>query len=45
MDHYERSVGQKTNKRVIGALLGEENEGVLEVTNSYAIPFDENPKQ
>ncbi len=29
---------------MIGAVLGEENNGVFEITNSYAIPFDENTK-
>jgi 26S proteasome regulatory subunit N8 len=26
-------------------MLGEEKEGIFEITNSYAIPFDENNKQ
>lgn len=41
VDHYERTVGNKRNKRVVGALLGEIVNGVYEMTNSYAIPFDE----
>ena len=45
VDHYERSVGNKKNKWVLGALLGECVNGVYELTNSYAIPFDENLKQ
>ena len=44
VDHFERSVGNKKNKRALGVLLGEDNNGVLDVTNSYAIPFDEDPK-
>ena len=41
VDHFERSVGKKRNKRALGVLLGERNNGILDVTNSYAIPFDE----
>jgi 26S proteasome regulatory subunit N8 len=44
VDHFERAVGGKKNKRVIGALLGENVNGVFELTNAYALPFDENPK-
>ena len=44
VDHFERTVGVKKNKRALGVLLGEENNGILDVTNSYAIPFDEDPK-
>lgn len=43
VDHFERSVGKKRNKRALGVLLGERNNGILDVTNSYAIPFDEAP--
>jgi 26S proteasome regulatory subunit N8 len=45
VDHYERAVGNKANKRVLGVVLGEVIGGVYEVTNAYAIPFDENTKQ
>lgn len=41
VDHHERTVGNKKNKRGVGVLLGENVNGVLEVTNSYAVPFDE----
>jgi len=44
VDHFERTVGKKRNKRALGVLLGVENNGVLDVTNSYAVPFDEDPK-
>ena len=44
VDHFERTVGKKKNKRALGVLLGVENNGVLDVTNSYAVPFDEDPK-
>lgn len=40
-DHFERSVGNKKNKRVIGALLGDRANNVYEVTNAFAIPYDE----
>jgi len=43
-DHYNRVVGpaQKSSKRrVVGVLLGESDQGVLDVTNSYALPFEE----
>lgn len=45
VDHFERTVGNKQRKRAVGALLGENNKGVLEVTNSFAVPFDEDPNQ
>jgi 26S proteasome regulatory subunit N8 len=41
VDHYIR-IAKDTKKRVIGALLGEYgDQGVLEVTNCYAVPFEE----
>ena len=40
VDHYNR-VAKDTNKRVVGALLGETYKGKVDVTNSFAIPFDE----
>lgn len=42
VDHHERAVGQRAQKRVLGVVLGEIVNGVYEITNSYAIPFDEN---
>ncbi len=42
VDHHERTVGIKKNKRAVGVLLGENNKGIYDITNSYAIPFDEN---
>lgn len=41
VDHHERTVGDKKNKRALGVLLGENVKGVYEITNSYALPFDE----
>jgi len=41
VDHYNR-MARETKKRVVGVLLGEYNDfGVLDVTNCYAVPFDE----
>lgn len=41
VDHFERTVGNKKSKRCLGVLLGENNQNVYDVTNSYAVPFDE----
>ena len=43
VDHYTR-VAKDTNKRVVGILLGETFKGKADVTNSYAVPFEEDPK-
>lgn len=41
VDHYNR-IAKDTKKRVIGTLMGEYgDQGVLEVTNCYAVPFEE----
>lgn len=40
VDHYNR-VAKDTRKRVVGVLLGETSRGRLDVTNSYAVPFEE----
>eukprot|EP01006_Ploeotia_vitrea_P044260 TRINITY_DN66820_c8_g8_i1.p1 TRINITY_DN66820_c8_g8~~TRINITY_DN66820_c8_g8_i1.p1 ORF type:complete len:382 (-),score=240.16 TRINITY_DN66820_c8_g8_i1:52-1164(-) len=40
VDHYNR-VAKDTNKRVVGILLGETFKGRVDVTNSYAVPFEE----
>lgn len=45
VDHYNRIVEKNKNRRVVGVLLGEKKpEGVIDVTNCYAIPFEEDPK-
>jgi len=44
VDHYNR-IAKGTQKRVIGVLLGEVVRGVVDVTNSYAVPFEEDPKK
>lgn len=39
-DHYTR-VAKDTNKRTVGILLGESSKGRIDITNSYAVPFEE----
>lgn len=41
VDHYTRA---KAGKRVVGVLLGERFSGKIDVTNSYAVPFEEDSK-
>lgn len=43
VDHYNR-VARDTRKRVVGVLLGELHKGRLDVTNSYAVPFEEDDR-
>ncbi|WIA38270.1 hypothetical protein OEZ86_001610 [Tetradesmus obliquus] len=43
VDHYNR-VAKDTKKRVIGLLLGETYKGQVDVTNSFAVPFEEDDK-
>eukprot|EP01116_Phalansterium_solitarium_P020486 TRINITY_DN6068_c0_g1_i1.p1 TRINITY_DN6068_c0_g1~~TRINITY_DN6068_c0_g1_i1.p1 ORF type:complete len:334 (+),score=98.58 TRINITY_DN6068_c0_g1_i1:74-1075(+) len=40
VDHYYR-VSKDTKKRVVGVLLGEVRKGVVDITNSFAVPFEE----
>ena len=44
VDHYNRVCQRNRNRRVIGVILGESSKGTLDVTNCYAIPFEEDPK-
>lgn len=44
VDHYHRVALQATNKRVVGILLGETYKGRVDVSNSFAVPFEEDPK-
>jgi len=46
VDHYSRVTGssQTSNARVVGVLLGSSSKGRVEVTNSYAVPFEEDAK-
>lgn len=44
VDHYNR-VAKDTKKRSVGVLLGERRKGgVIEATNSFAVPFEEDEK-
>lgn len=43
VDHYNR-VAKDTSKRVLGVLLGETYKGRVDVSNSFAIPFEEDAK-
>lgn len=43
VDHYNR-VAKDSKKRVVGVILGENTSDVIRVTNSYAIPFEEDEK-
>lgn len=42
-DHYHR-VARGTRKRVVGVLLGQVSKGVVDCTNSFAVPFEEDSK-
>jgi hypothetical protein len=43
-DHYHR-VARGTRKRVIGILLGQSlSGGTIDITNSFAVPFEEDSK-
>lgn len=43
-DHHARSVARSTHKRVVGVLLGQDNGKVINVANSFGIPFEEDEK-
>ena len=46
-DHYNRVAKDTRNKRVVGVLLGSRKGHVVDVCNSFAVPFEEdvnNPK-
>ena len=43
VDHYHR-VAKDTKKRVVGMLLGSVSKGVVEITNCYAVPFEEDER-
>lgn len=42
-DHYDR-VARDTKKRAVGVLLGDDSSDIIHVTNSFAIPFEEDEK-
>ena len=43
VDHYNR-VAKDTKKRVVGMLLGTVSKGVVDITNCYAVPFEEDER-
>jgi JAB1/Mov34/MPN/PAD-1 ubiquitin protease len=43
-DHHARSVSKNSQKRVVGVLLGQDNGKVVNVANSFGIPFEEDDK-
>ena len=43
VDHYNR-VAKDTKKRVVGMLLGSVSKGVVDITNCYAVPFEEDER-
>ena len=40
VDHFNRVNLKQRHKRVVGALLGNTSDNVVEVVNSFAIPFE-----
>mmetsp|Transcript_12745 Transcript_12745/g.14677 ORF Transcript_12745/g.14677 Transcript_12745/m.14677 type:complete len:138 (-) Transcript_12745:22-435(-) len=44
VDHYNRIAKDIPGKRVVGCLLGETYQGRVDVSNSFAVPFEEDPK-
>jgi len=43
VDHYNR-LAKDTKKRVVGMLLGSVSKGVVDITNCYAVPFEEDER-
>lgn len=43
-DHHARSIGKSSNKRIVGVLLGQDNGKIVNVANSFAVPFEEDEK-
>ncbi|KAK9448557.1 maintenance of mitochondrial structure and function-domain-containing protein [Limtongia smithiae] len=43
VDHYNRTV-KGTRKRVVGVLLGQTSGSIIRVTNSFAVPFEEDDR-
>lgn len=44
VDHFNRMKKIGSVKRVVGVLLGSNRQGVLDVSNSFAVPFDEDQR-
>lgn len=40
-DHHARTLSRSSSKRVVGVLLGQDNGKVVNVANSFAVPFEE----
>lgn len=40
-DHHARTLSRSSSKRVVGVLLGQDNGKVINVANSFAVPFEE----
>ncbi len=45
VDHHNRTVGNKTQKRAVGLLLGTSHNNIYDCINTYAVPFDETSKE
>ena len=43
-DHYYRDAKDFSQKRVVGVLLGSSNKVRVDITNSFAVPFEEDSK-
>lgn len=44
VDHYNREA-KDSQRRVVGALLGSRKGSTVDITNSFAVPFEEDPKK
>ncbi|RMJ10038.1 26S proteasome regulatory subunit rpn-8 [Fusarium euwallaceae] len=44
VDHYNRTTSTKTKRRVVGVLLGQNDGKDVRVSNSFAVPFEEDDK-
>ncbi|KKA29753.1 hypothetical protein TD95_004500 [Thielaviopsis punctulata] len=44
VDHYNRAVPLGTRKRAVGALLGQNDGTTVRVSNSFAVPFEEDER-
>lgn len=44
LDHYNR-MATDSSRRVVGVILGDVRNGVVRVSNSFAVPFEEDTKQ
>lgn len=45
VDHFNRVCQKNRKRRVVGVLLGEYNKDNLDVTNCYALPFEEDSRE